>query len=166
MEENPATWQSSASGQCSLPHNYNQLLPCQRYKARMCIFAPYHVNTVLFAIKWIWLLLAKESKNTQPLQGRFELAMNPCPPQARLSWSMARADSLVTTTWTSFVNCVSWVAWAGWVSQITLIALSCMITVKDSRYMSCIGGVLANKSYCCDIVGWVKKVTADYNGAW
>ena len=38
-------------------------------------------------------------KNMHHLQGRFELAMKPCPPQARLSWSTARADSLVTTTW-------------------------------------------------------------------
>ena len=36
-------------------------------------------------------------KNIHHLQGRFELAMKPCPPQARLSWSTARADSLVTT---------------------------------------------------------------------
>ena len=79
-----------------------------------------------------------------PLQGRFELAINPCPSQARLSWSMARADSIVTTTWTSCMNCLSWVVWVAWVSQVTVIALSCEGRLENlpcsvSHCKKCIG---------------------------
>ena len=85
------------------------------------------------------------------------------------SVSSASSSQLIDhNAWTSCMNCISWVVWVAWVSQVTVIALSCVITLKGSRYMSCIGDVLANKSYCCNTLrlGWVKKVTADYNGAW
>jgi len=52
-----------------------------------------HQDSVLSLISAGSCYHAKDTR-----QGRFELAMNPCPPQALLSWSMARADSLVTTT--------------------------------------------------------------------
>ena len=63
-----------------------------------CVFL--RQNTILYAIcKMDLNNFGAKSKDTHPLQGRFELAMKPCPPQARLSWSIAQADSLVTTTW-------------------------------------------------------------------
>ena len=100
------TLQFEALALCSLPRTYKQLWPCQRYMARVYIFCS---KDFVKSLKSVYQFCSLNSvyqhwvnagRNIDHLQGRFELAMKPCPPQARLSWSTARADSLVTTTCT------------------------------------------------------------------
>ena len=118
MGDNPATLQSAASGQCSLPHKCRQLLPSQRYKARMCIFAPYHVNTVLFTWKWIWLLLAQKYTS---LAGQI--------------WTCH--ESMSSASPSQLVNGSSWLAGHHHLNH-ELRELSCICCVSLKSYVNCV----------------------------